>query len=118
MRYSNIKKRNLVRTYPSRKSMEKFRARVKDLAKISKTHIKTMRELIEELNALIRGWTNYFNHTNASKQYNTLYRYTEWKVSKFYCGMHKIPRVSDDNKYISIGHKSCLIRMTGRISHP
>ncbi len=118
MRYSNIKKRNLVMTYPSRKSMEKFRARVKDLAKISKTHVKTMRELIEELNALIRGWTNYFNHTNASKQYNTLYRYTEWKVSKFYCGMHKIPRVSDDNKYISIGHKSCLIRMTGRISHP
>ncbi len=89
--YSNIRKHETTRMYPSRKSMEKFRQKVKDLAKITKTHVKSMDTLIGEINALIRGYTNYFNHTNVTLQYKSLYRFVEWKVSKFYRHLHKIP---------------------------
>ena len=116
-RYSHIRKRDTVRMYPSRKSMEKFRQKVKDLTKLTKTHIKSMDVLIGEINALTRGYTNYFNHTNATLQYKSLYRFVEWKVSKFYCHLHKIPRASYKSTYIGIGRISGLMPMTGRISY-
>lgn len=65
-RCSNIRKRETTRMYPPRKSMEKFRQKVKDLAKLTKMHVKSMDALIGEINALISGYTNYFNHTNAT----------------------------------------------------
>ena len=116
-RYSSLRNKEVIRMYPSRKSMEKFRQRVKDLAKITKTHVKSMDTLISELNALIRGYTNYFNHTNATLQYRSLYHFVEWKVSKFYCHLHKIPRSSYKGSYIAIGRSSGLMQMTGRISY-
>ena len=103
--------------YPSRKSMEKFRQKVKDLAKITKTHVKSMDTLIDEINVLIRGYTNYFNHTNATLQYKSLYRFVEWRVSKFCCHLHKIPRISYKGSYIGIGRSSGLMQMTGNISY-
>ena len=102
-RYSNIRKRETTRMYPSRKSMEKFRQKVKDLAKLTKTHVKSMDALIGEINALIRGYTNYFNHTNATLQYKSLYHFVEGKASKFYCHLHKIPRASYNSTYRGIG---------------
>lgn len=116
-RYSSLQKKEVIKMYPSRRSMEKFREKVKEIAKLTKTHAKTMDDLISELNALIRGYTNYFNHTNATLQYKSLYHFVEWKVSKFYCDLHKIPRVSDRNLYIGIGRLSGLMQMTGRISY-
>jgi len=116
-RYSSLQKKEIIKMYPSRRSMEKFREKVKEIAKLTKTHAKTMDSLISELNALIRGYTNYFNHTNATLQYKSLYHFVEWKVSKFYCDLHKIPRVSDRNLYIGIGRLSGLMQMTGRISY-
>ena len=116
-RYSSLQKKEVIKMYPSRRSMEKFREKVKEIAKLTKTHAKTMDDLISELNALIRGYTNYFNHTNATLQYKSLYHFVEWKVSKFYCDLHKIPRVSDRNLYIGIGKLSGLMQMTGRISY-
>ena len=71
-RYSSLQNKEIIRMYPSRRSMEKFRGKVKEIAK---THVKTMDCLISELNALIRGYTNYFNHTNATLQYRILYHF-------------------------------------------
>ena len=116
-RYSSLRNKEIIRMYPSRRSMEKFRGKVKEIAKITKTHVKTMDCLISELNALIRGYTNYFNHTNATLQYRILYHFMEWKVSKFYCHLHKIPRASYKGSYIGIGRSSGLMQMTGRISY-
>ena len=116
-RYSSLRNKEIIRMYPSRRSIEKFRGKVKEIAKITKTHVKTMDCLISELNALIRGYTNYFNHTNATLQYRILYHFMEWKVSKFYCHLHKIPRASYKGSYIGIGRSSGLMQMTGRISY-
>lgn len=116
-RYSNIRKRETTRMYPSRKSMEKFRQKVKDLAKLTKTHVKSMDALIGEINAIIRGYTNYLNHTNATLQYKGLYRFVEWKVSKFYSHLNKIPMASYKGTYIGIGRLSGLMQMTEKISY-
>ena len=63
--------------YPTRRFMEKFRGKVKEIVKITKTYVKTTDILFSELNALIRGYTNYFNHTNATMQYRRLYHFVE-----------------------------------------
>ncbi len=34
-------------------------------------------EAVRRLNYLITGWTNYFNHTNASRIYNILQKFIE-----------------------------------------
>ncbi len=114
-RYSNIKKRDVIITHPSQKSMDKFRDRVKDTTRITKTSSSSMHEIVDELNLLIRGWTQYFNNTNPRRQYRTLQMFMDWKVSKFYCIMHKIPRSSENSEYLSIGRRFGLIRITGQI---
>ncbi len=116
-KYSYRSRKNVIRAYPSQKSMKKFREKVKEITKLTKTHVRTMGSIINDLNVLIRGWTNYFNHTNATKQYHALEQFTEWKVSKFYCDMHKIPMVSYRKENRSIARVSGLMRMTGRISY-
>lgn len=116
-RYSSLQKKEIIKMYPSRRSTEKFREKVKETAKLTKTHVKTMDGLISELNSLIRRYTNYFNHTNATLQYKSLYHFVEWKASNFYGHLHKIPRVSDKSLYMRIGRSSGLIQMTGRISY-
>lgn len=115
---SHVSGKPVTKVYPSAGSMRKFREKVKALTSIHLTHIKSMNTLIDELNSLIRGWTNYFNHTNASKQYSTLHMFVEWKVSKFYSHQHKIPRVSWKGDTKSVARKTGLMKMTGRISYP
>ena len=50
--------------------------------------------VIRRLNDLVRGWYNYYNHTNGSQIFKRLNRYIQWKVAKLCCQIHKIQRVS------------------------
>lgn len=52
--------------WPSRRSMQHIRQRVKDVAPNSRCHAD-MRDVIAELNPVLRGWGNYFRTGNASK---------------------------------------------------
>ena len=115
-RNSNIRKPETTRIYPSQKSMEKFRQKLKDLANLTKTHVKSTDALIGEINAIISEYTNYFNHTKATLQYKSLYRFVEWRVSKFYCHLHYILRTSYKGTYIGICRTSGLMQMIRKIS--
>ncbi len=57
--------------WPSRRSMQRIRARVKDLTPRSRCHAD-LREVIQELNPILRGWGNYFKTGNAAKRFNQL----------------------------------------------
>jgi RNA-directed DNA polymerase len=57
--------------WPSRRSMQRVRQRVKELTPKSRCHAD-LREVIGELNPMLRGWGNYFRTGNAARHFGAL----------------------------------------------
>ena len=73
------KKRSIQRTprwhfmqrWPSPKAMKKLRARVREITSKRKSG-KDVKQLIVELNPVLRGWGNYFRTGNADREFNSM----------------------------------------------
>jgi group II intron reverse transcriptase/maturase len=57
--------------WPSQRSMQNVRKRVKELTPRGRCHAD-VREVIADLNPVLRGWGNYFRTGNADKRFNQL----------------------------------------------
>jgi RNA-directed DNA polymerase len=57
--------------WPSQRSMQRIRQRVKDLTPRSRCHAD-VREVIADLNPVLRGWGQYFRTGNAHTRFNQL----------------------------------------------
>jgi group II intron reverse transcriptase/maturase len=57
--------------WPSRRSMQRVRQRVKELTPRSRCHAD-LRTVIADLNPVLRGWGNYFRTGNAARQFGSL----------------------------------------------
>ena len=57
--------------WPSRRSMQRIRQRVKELTSRSRCHAD-LRDVIADLNPVLRGWGNYFRTGNAARKFNQL----------------------------------------------
>jgi group II intron reverse transcriptase/maturase len=57
--------------WPSPRSMQRIRQRVKELTPRSRCHAD-LRDVIADLNPVLRGWGNYFRTGNAAKRFNQL----------------------------------------------
>jgi hypothetical protein len=62
---------------PSDRSMKRIRQRVKELTPSQRCHAN-LREVIDSLNPVLRGWGNYFQTGNAAKRFNQLDSYV-WR---------------------------------------
>ena len=60
--------------WPSQRSMQRIRQRVKELTPRSRCHAD-LRVVIADLNPVLRGWGNYFRTGNAAKRFNQLDTY-------------------------------------------
>ena len=60
--------------WPSQRSMQRIRQRVKDLTPRSRCHAD-LREVIAGLNPVLRGWGQYFRTGNASRKFVNIDRY-------------------------------------------
>jgi len=60
--------------WPSQRSMQRIRQRVKELTPRSRCHAD-LREVIADLNPVLRGWGNYFRTGNAAKRFIQLDTY-------------------------------------------
>jgi RNA-directed DNA polymerase len=116
-RFENWKGKEMTRFFPSKLAERRFRDKVKLLTAKSVTHVKDEKQLAQELNQLITGWSNYFNHSTASQSYGDLQRYIEWKFRQFIRFKHQIRRLA--TRFDSYGqpYKFGLKRLAGRISH-
>jgi group II intron reverse transcriptase/maturase len=65
---------------PSQRSMKRVRQRVKELTPRARCH-EDVREVIADLNPVLRGWGNYFRTGNASNQFIDIDRYV-WRRLK------------------------------------
>jgi group II intron reverse transcriptase/maturase len=60
--------------WPSQRSMQRIRQRVKQLTPRGRCHAD-LRAVIADLNPVLRGWGNYFKTGNAAKRFNQLDSY-------------------------------------------
>lgn len=63
--------------WPSVRSMKRIRGRVRELTRRSRCHAN-LRDVITDLNPVLRGWAAYFRTGNAAKRFNQLDAYV-WR---------------------------------------
>ncbi len=63
--------------WPSQRSMQRIRQRVKAMTPAARSH-EDIRNVIAELNPVLRGWGHYFRTGNAAKRFNQLDSYV-WR---------------------------------------
>jgi len=78
---SHFKRRNYLFRWPGQRAMKSIRAKVHDLtSRCRRAGMKDIREVIAELNPVLRGWGNYFRTGNASGKFNTVDRYVRQRL--------------------------------------
>ena len=80
--------------WPSTKSMKRIRQRVRDMTPKSRCH-RDPRDVIAELNPVLRGWGQYFRTGNAADKFTEVDRYVAWRLKRMRIkrkGRHLKPR--------------------------
>lgn len=80
---SRFKGRTYLFRWPSVKSMNKVRNRVRELTdRRRRAGLKDVDEVIADLNPVLKGWGNYFKTGNASKQFNQIDHYVWRRITR------------------------------------
>lgn len=69
--------------WPSPKAMESIRAKIRALTDRRRwAGMKDLREVVDVLNPVLRGWGNYFRTGNASTKFQQLDRHVCWRLRR------------------------------------
>jgi RNA-directed DNA polymerase len=68
-------RRYYLHRWPSQRSMKRVRAKVRACTGRNRASVRDLRELIRELNPILRGWGNYFRTGNAAEKFVQIDRY-------------------------------------------
>jgi len=68
-------RRYYLHRWPSKRAMKSIRAKVKAKTGRNRTGVSDIREVIADLNPLLRGWGNYFRTGNATEKFVSIDRY-------------------------------------------
>ena len=68
--------------WPSARAMKRVRERVRAKTARNRVGIRDVRELIAELNPILRGWGNYFRTGNAADKFRQVDRYVAWRLKR------------------------------------
>lgn len=74
-------RRYYLHRWPSQRSMKSVRQKIKALTGRRSIH-RDIRDVIAELNPILRGWGNYFRTGNAAKLFNQLDWYVVWRLKR------------------------------------
>jgi hypothetical protein len=69
--------------WPSHRSMKRVRQRVKELTGSNRSGVKDVRDIIADLNPVLRGWGNYFRTGNAALKFNSIDWYVWRRLNRF-----------------------------------
>lgn len=75
-------RRYYLQRWPSARSMKRVRQRVKELTGPRRGGARDIREVIRDLNPVLRGWGGYFRTGNAARKFNQLDRYVVWRLTR------------------------------------
>jgi RNA-directed DNA polymerase len=68
--------------WPSQQAMKRLRGKVRDRTGRNRVGVKDIREVIADLNPLLRGWGNYFRTGNAADKFRQADRYVAWRLKR------------------------------------
>lgn len=105
--------------WPSRRAMKRIRQRVKELTPRRRCHAD-VRDVIVDLNPVLRGWGNYFATGNAARRFNQLDSYVWRRLMRL--------RVARKGRHLEAGeaakwtreyfHELGLYRLRGTVKYP
>jgi RNA-directed DNA polymerase len=75
-------RRYYLHRWPSQRSMKRIRQKIKAKTGRNRVGIRDVRELIAELNPILRGWGNYFRTGNAAEEFIEIDRYVAWRLRR------------------------------------
>jgi group II intron reverse transcriptase/maturase len=105
--------------WPSTRSMKRIRQRVKDMTPRSRCH-RDPREVIAEINPVLRGWGQYFRTGNAADKFVEVDRYVAWRLKRLRIkrkGRHlkpREPRRWTPQYFYALG----LQKLSGTVAYP
>lgn len=65
--------------WPAQRAMARLRAKVRDRTGRNRVGLD-IRDVIEDLNPVLRGWGNYFRTGNAAEKFRQIDRYVVWRL--------------------------------------
>ena len=68
--------------WPSARAMKRLREKVRARTGRNRVGVKDIRDLIADLNPLLRGWGNYFRTGNAAVKFRQADRYVAWRLKR------------------------------------
>jgi hypothetical protein len=78
---SHFKRREYLFRWPSSRAMNRIRARIRELTDRRRwAGLKDIRQVVEVLNPVLRGWGNYFRTGNASLKFQEVDRYVNQRL--------------------------------------
>jgi RNA-directed DNA polymerase len=78
---SHFKGKRYLFRWPSPRAMTAVRDRIRDLTdRARRAGTRDIREVINDLNPVLRGWGNYFRTGNASWKFQQVDRYVQWRL--------------------------------------
>jgi RNA-directed DNA polymerase len=114
-------RRYYLQRWPSKRSMKRVRARVKELTDRGRcSGVKDARIIIDALNPVLRGWGNYFRTGNAARKFRQLDTYVVERLNRL--RMHRYRRHAKAGQRIHWERKDYealgLHRLRGTIRYP
>ena len=114
-------RRYYLHRWPSKRAMKRIRARVKALTdRRRRAGIRDIREVIADLNPVLRGWGNYFRTGNAAAKFLQIDGYVWWRLMRLLVkrkGRHLKPgqvKQWTGDWFVGLG----LHRLRGTIRYP
>jgi len=107
--------------WPSQRSLQRVRERVKERTGRNRDGVKDVRVLIRELNPILRGWGNYFRTGNASRKFNRVDTYVWKRLKRFLVkrqGRHYLRPGEADRWTRQFFWHQGLYRLLGTIQYP
>lgn len=114
-------KRYLYR-WPSPQAMNAVRAKIRALTdRRRRSGMRDIREVIADLNPLLRGWGNYFRTGNASEKFQQIDRYVTQRLTRLVAsrrGFQRRPFFMKDWPHTRFVDEHGLYKLLGTICYP
>src|SRR6266511_386610 len=113
-------RRYYLHRWPSRRAMKRIRAKVAARTGSNRGSVRDIREVIRELNPILRGWGNYFRTGNAADKFVQIDRYVAWRLRRLLIRRHgRNLRAGQVERWTSEWlHQQGLYRLMGTIRYP
>jgi len=119
---SRFKGREYLFRWPSPRAMNRIRARIRELTDRRRwAGMKDIRQVVEVLTPVLRGWGNYFRTGNASLKFQQVDRYVNQRLVRLLrhvCGWGRRPFSLRDWSPARFADEFGLHRLVGTIRYP